>query len=125
MTRYAAIGIGVWAAATIALRLAGAFVFAHPLPLFAVSFFAMVALALVVLPRADAGTRARAAIALATPGMLLDAVSASAFNSGFPNIRADAAGLFGGWLLFCNAVVLVAAVAVRRDASRDRAAAAR
>lgn len=123
--RYALLGVAIWAAATIALRLAGAAVFAHPAALFAVSLLAMTALAIAVLPRADAGTRARAAIALATPGMLLDAISASAFARVFPNIGADAAGLFGGWLLFCNAIVLVTAVAVRPGASRDRAAAAR
>lgn len=125
MTRYAVLGIAIWAAATIALRVAGRVIFEHPLALFAVSFVAMLTLAAIVLPNADAGVRARAAIALATPGMLLDAVSAVAFARVFPNIAPDAAGLFGGWLLFCNALMLAAAVAFRRGATTDRAAAAR
>ena len=113
MTRYALLGVAIWAAATIALRIAGQAVFEHPVALFAVSLVAMVTLAVLALPNGDAGVRA--AIALATPGMLLDTISAIAFARVFPNIRADAAGLFGGWLLFCNAVVLLAALALRGE----------
>jgi hypothetical protein len=120
MTRYAILGVAIWAAATIALRIIGSVVFEHPIALFLVSLIAMITLAVLVLPNGDAGVRA--AIALATPGMLLDTISAVAFARVFPNIPADAAGLFGGWLLFCNAVVLVAALALRPAATRDRAA---
>jgi len=113
--RYALLGVAIWAAATIALRVIGQAVFDHPGWLFAVSLVSMVVLAAVVFRNlAEAGERARAAIALATPGMLLDSMSALAFPVVFPNIRADAAGLFGGWLLFCNAVVLLAAVSMGR-----------
>jgi hypothetical protein len=41
--------------------------------------------------------------------MFLDTVSAVCFSTVFPNIRPDAAGLFGGWLLFCNEVALASA----------------
>jgi hypothetical protein len=44
------------------------------------------------------------AIALAAPGMLFDTFSCIWFAEAFPNIPATAAGLFGGWLLFCNVV---------------------
>ena len=36
--------------------------------------------------------------------MLLDTVSTIWFTRVFPNIRPDAAAVFGGWLLLCNAV---------------------
>jgi hypothetical protein len=81
MKRYAITGFVIWAGATIALRLFGQFVFRSPIALLAVS-----------LP------------------VLLDTFSSIWFTQMFPNIRADAAGLFGGWLLFCNIVVLLTAV---------------
>jgi hypothetical protein len=40
---------------------------------------------------------------------LLDAVATIWFPVAYPNIRPDAAGLFGGWLLFCNALALIGA----------------
>jgi hypothetical protein len=117
MKKMIVVGLIVWAAATVALRAAGQYVFratgtGTALWLLVVSLPLMVWVALAVLPRhRGAGERARAAIALAAPGMLLDAVGAIWFSNIFPNIRPDAAGLFGGWLLFCNVVVLLTAVA--------------
>lgn len=108
MKRYVTTGFVIWAGATIALRFAGQYVFRSPVVLFAVSLPAMIAVAISVLR--DAKQRALAAIALVAPGMLLDTISAIWFPRIFPNIRADAAGLFGGWLLFCNIVVLLTAV---------------
>ena len=61
--------------------------------------------------------RALAAIALVAPGMLLDTISAIWFPLIFPNIRAGCSGLFGGWLLFCNVVVLLTAVLYRPAAA--------
>jgi hypothetical protein len=115
MKRYAITGFAIWAGATIALRLVGQYVFQSPVVLFAVSLPAMITVALMVLR--DAEQRALAAIALVAPGMLLDTISAIWFPRIFPNIRPDAAGLFGGWLLFCNIVVLLTAVtsAQRRE----------
>lgn len=110
-------GFLIWAFATVALRLAGQYVFragGTGIPLMIVSLPAMIGVALVLLHRYRvAEERALAAIVLVAPGMLLDTVSAMAFSTIFPNIRADAAGLFGGWLLFCNVVVLLTAITVR------------
>src|SRR5262249_44256525 len=116
MRRVALTGFLIWAAATLALRLAGAQVFgatdrARAVPLLLVSLPLMIAVAVAVLGNfREPGRRATAAIALVAPGMLLDTVGAIAFPKLFPNIRADAAGLFGGWLLFCNVVVLLTAI---------------
>jgi hypothetical protein len=54
------------------------------------------------------------AIVLVAPGMLLDTISAIWFSRVFPNIAPDAAGLFGGWLLFCNVIALLSAASARR-----------
>ena len=113
MKRFAIVGFIIWAVATIALRLGGQFIFrdtgsATPILLLIISLPLMIAVAIAVLR--DAEQRALAAIALVAPGMLLDTFSSIWFSRVFPNIRADAAGLFGGWLLFCNVVVLLAAV---------------
>ena len=108
MKRYIITGFVIWAGATIALRLFGQYMFGSPIVLFAVSLPAMIAVALAVLRHAE--QRALAAIALVAPGMLLDTISTIWFARIFPNIRPDAAGLFGGWLLFCNIVVLLTAV---------------
>ena len=108
MKRYVMTGFVIWACATIALRLFGQYVFGSPIVLLAVSLPAMIAVALAVLGHDE--QRALAAIALVAPGMLLDTISTIWFARIFPNIRPDAAGLFGGWLLFCNIVVLLTAV---------------
>jgi hypothetical protein len=119
MRRVAIIGFVIWAAATIALRLAGQFVFRSPLLLFLVSLPAMIFIARAVLVRFRmTRERAVAAIVLVAPGMLLDTISAAWFSTIFPNIRPDAAGLFGGWLLFCNVVVLLTAISTGRAEER-------
>lgn len=115
MKRFVITGFVIWAAATIALRLFGQYVFrsvdtAAAIRLLMISLPLMVAVALAVVR--DAEQRALAAIAVVAPGMLLDTISSIWFARVFPNIRADAAGLFGGWLLFCNLVVLLTAVTV-------------
>jgi hypothetical protein len=113
MKRMAVIGFIIWLVATIALRLGGQYVFrvGSPLPLLVFTLPVMIAVAIVVLRRYQlTEQRALAAIALVAPGMLLDTISAIWFPLIFPNIRPDAAGAFGGWLLFCNVVVLLTAV---------------
>jgi len=116
MKRMAVMGFIIWAVATIALRLAGQYAFGHvPVLLLLVFTLPVMALVAVVLLRRYHTTeqRALAAIALVAPGMLLDTVSAIWFSAIFPNIHAGCAGVFGGWLLFCNVVVLLTAVLYR------------
>ena len=116
MKRMAVTGFIIWAVATIALRLGGQYVFGRvpALLLLLITLPVMAFLALVLLRRyATTEQRALAAIALVAPGMLLDTISAIWFPLIFPNIRAGCSGLFGGWLLFCNVVVLLTAVIFR------------
>jgi hypothetical protein len=115
MRRIVFVGFVIWLGATLALRLAGQFVFRDASSL-ATALLMLASLpAMIFVSRAVlAGVRDRAlgAIALVAPGMLLDTISTIWFARVFPNIRADAAGLFGGWLLFCNIIVLLTAVAM-------------
>jgi hypothetical protein len=114
----------IWAVASAALRLAGQFVFGGRsiILLLLISLPAMIAVATALLQRYRlAEQRALAAIVLVAPGMLLDTVSAIWFPLIFPNIRPDAAGAFGGWLLFCNVVVLLTAVLYRPSPDRSAA----
>ena len=126
MRRLALTGFAIWAGATIALRLAGQVMFRrldalNVIVLLAVSLVVMIWVARQLLPASGTvGDRAASAIALVSPGMLLDAASAIWFQSVFPNIRGDAAGVFGGWLLFCNLVVLMVAVLPEQRRSPDR-----
>ena len=115
MNRIVIIGFAIWAGATIALRLAGQYILRSPIILLAVSIPVMIGVALAVLRRSR--TPAMDAIYLAAPGMLLDAISAVWFPAIFPNVPADKAGLFGGWLLLCNVVVLLTAVGLGRGAA--------
>lgn len=120
MKRMAVTGFIIWAVATIALRLGGQYVFgrlpALLLLLITIPVMASVARAL-LWHFPTRGERALAAIALVAPGMLLDTISAIWFPLIFPNIRPDAAGAFGGWLLFCNVVVLLTAISSRPSAA--------
>jgi hypothetical protein len=101
------------------LRIAGQFVFRNPggigtVTLLVVSVPLMIAVARAVLGGLPPEERAVGAIALVAPGMLLDTFSTIGFARVFPNIRVDAAAVFGGWLLLCNVVVLLTAALWRR-----------
>jgi hypothetical protein len=121
MKRLALAGFGIWLAATIVLRVTGQWLVRPGGPLYVAVLLAISALLMYRLPRALFGLMripredyALGAIALVAPGMLLDTVSAIWFARVFPNIVSEAAGLFGGWLLFCNIVALLSAASAGR-----------
>jgi hypothetical protein len=124
MKRIAITGFIIWAAATIALRLGGQYVLGR-VPAFLLLLITLPVMAFVArailghLPTRE--QRALGAIALVSPGMLLDTISAIWFPLVFPNIRIGCSGLFGGWLLFCNVVVLLTAVLLRPSPDRSAA----
>jgi hypothetical protein len=116
MKRLFMVGFVIWLVATIALRIAGQWILNPDRVWSIIALLAISGLLLFRLPRLlfsrfsiPQEQRALGGIALVAPGMFLDAVSAIYFSIVFPNIRPDAAGLFGGWLLFCNVVALVSA----------------
>lgn len=51
--------------------------------------------------------RIEAAVCLAIPGMLLDVVTTYFFTQAFPNVLPTADGVFGAWLLWGYAIVLL------------------
>ena len=107
-------GLGIWIAGTVTLRVAGNN-FLHPgdgfgiLLLFAISFPLTAWLVRrlctrFVMRREDwpAG-----AVSVLLPTLLLDPFSSAFFPVVFPNIAPEAAGLFGGWMLWCCAGALL------------------
>jgi Family of unknown function (DUF5367) len=109
-------GLAIWLGGTIALRLFGQRLlhsghWMETLLLFAISFPLM---AFVVRRLCKRFRLAReqwpaGAISIALPTLLFDPFSSAFFPAVFPNIPPDAAGLFGGWMLFCCAGALVGA----------------
>jgi hypothetical protein len=113
-------GLGIWTAATIALRLAGQRLL-HPgdwratLILFTVSFPLMAWLVRRLCGRFQLRREQwlAGAVSVALPTLLLDPFSSAFFPLVFPNMAPEVAGVFGGWMLWCCAGAL-AGVAIRR-----------
>jgi Family of unknown function (DUF5367) len=107
-------GLGIWIAATVALRAAGQHLL-HPgnwkgtLILFAVSFPLMAWVVRRLCRRLPSEQWPAGAISIALPTLLLDPFSSAFFPVVFPNMVPDVAGLFGGWMLWCCAGALVGA----------------
>jgi uncharacterized membrane protein len=123
IARVATTGFVIWLLATVALRLGGHWVLDPASGAAIAALMAISAPVMFYLPRRifarlslDRDRYALAAIALVAPGMALDTISAIWFAALFPNIRPDAAGLFGGWLLFCNLLALIGAATAPRPA---------
>jgi hypothetical protein len=121
MTRLAIASCGIWLGATFALRLWGQYVLDPSAAWVIPALLIGSAPVMFYLPRGlfrlsgiDRGSVGRGVVALVAPGMLLDAAVSIWFPVVYPNIRPDAAGLFGGWLLFCNALALIGAATLRQ-----------
>jgi hypothetical protein len=111
------VGIAVWLAAILAVRLVGhvllppddpgrtALVFIATVPL-----MAMVAFAVYSLLDVPPERRLTAATLLVLPGMVLDAVVVTVFESVFPNMSPTVGSTFGGLLLLAYASVLLTGV---------------
>jgi hypothetical protein len=101
------IGLMLWAAGTVILRVAGHRVFPAGLTgtliLYAISFVLFAAGVPFLFTRLGV-PRERwpyAAAWLILPTLLLDPLTCALFTSVFPNMPATAAGAFGGWMLIC------------------------
>ncbi len=108
------IGLCVWTAATLALRLAGANVlqpgnWIRTLLLFALSFAATAWFVRRLCRRLHLRREVwpAGAVSVLLPTLLLDPFSSAFFPQVFPNLAPEAAGLFGGWMLICCAGALV------------------
>jgi hypothetical protein len=121
MRRCLTIGFIIWLVATIALRFTGQYIL-HPenpvafVALLVVSFPLMVLIARRIcagasLPREQWPA---AGIFLVAPTLVLDTFSSALFPLLYPNIPLQAAGLFGGWMLWCCASALLGVNFARR-----------
>jgi hypothetical protein len=102
------LGLLIWIAATVLIRLTGHY-FLHPghniqtVLLYAVSLSAMLLLVrgIAYWLKIERSAWIRAAGWLALPTLVLDPFSCIFFNRLFPNMDPAAAGIFGGWMLIC------------------------
>jgi Family of unknown function (DUF5367) len=79
------------------------------LALYAASFGAVFVVVRRGLTRSLEPSAARgAAIALLLPTLILDAFASAFFSTVYPNLPADVAGVFAGWMMMCCAGGLVA-----------------
>jgi hypothetical protein len=122
--RLVIVGAAIWLGATVLLRLAGQTFLPVRTPVLIVLLFAVSFGICAVLVRnvcRSAHIRAEdwpaGAIAVLLPTLLLDPFSSAFFPVVFPNLPAEAAGVFGGWMLCCCAGGLVGA-SVRRGEPR-------
>jgi hypothetical protein len=111
-TRLFLAGLGIWAAATAALRAGGQHVL-HPgdppgtIVLFAVSFPVTAWAVRRLCRRLPRDQWLAGAVSLLLPTLLLDPFSSAFFPSVFPNIAPESAGVFGGWMLWCCAAAVL------------------
>ena len=107
-------GFIIWAVASIALRLGGQYLL-HPESLAATALLLVVSFPLMALIArricVDAAVPREqwpsAGIYIALPSLMLDTFGSAFFAVIYPNISERAAGLFGGWILWCCAGALL------------------
>ena len=123
MWRISLLGLLIWVAGTITIRIWGQYFLqpqltARTLTLYAASFVAMALLIPLMLRLlgVEESSWPRGACLLILPTLILDPFSCLFFASAFPNVDPAAAGAFGGWMLICcgGAVVAVLVRSLRR-----------
>jgi hypothetical protein len=121
MRRCLTIGFIIWLLATIVLRFTGHYIL-HPespvafAALLIVSFPLMALIARRICAAASLPQEQwpAAGILLVAPTLVLDTFSSALFPMIYPNIPSQAAGLFGGWMLWCCAGALLGVSFARR-----------
>lgn len=110
--RILTIGVLLWLAGTIAIRLLGHRLLHANQPLktvvlYLLSFVLMAWLIRRILSRVERDVWPAAATLLMLPTLILDPFSCAFFHTVFPNVDPAAAGVFGGWMLiFCGGAVV-------------------
>jgi hypothetical protein len=121
MRRCASVGLLIWLAGTLILRFAGQY-FLFPENVLAIALLLLVSFPLMAFVARRVCSDASippdqwpvAAIFLVTPSLVLDTFSSAFFPLVYPNMPAQAAGLFGGWILWCCAGALLGVNFARR-----------
>jgi hypothetical protein len=123
--RSAGIGFLLWLASAVLIRLYGHHVlFPSDQQILILAIVSPVALApltaLILRLLGEHPTdRAEAAIGLAFPGMLLDALAAQNFDLAFPNLDPLMAGSFGALSLLAGAAIILTGLFMTRLAPKD------
>jgi Family of unknown function (DUF5367) len=123
--RASGLGILLWLIATAAFRFGGQYFFTPDevgrVILFAatVPVIGVLTLALLRFLREAPGDEGEAAIALAFPGMALDAVAAYNFERVFPNLDPTLDSTFGALMLTAYATVIFTGLMTTRLAPKD------
>ncbi len=120
----AGIGSSIWLAATIVFRLAGHLFFLIDNPTLIMSLWIAAFISLWIVIEIIFRWRKlqglqffEAAVLLALPGMIADAISVHFFTIVFPNMAIAADGPFAAWLLWAYSTVLLVGLWRGRDAS--------
>lgn len=114
IVRAAILGLVAWLAATLSFRFYGQLFFAPEadghLPLFIAGPIVAIGLTWVAmkLMRVQPGDQGEAAVAIALPGMVLDAYAVSEFATVYPNLDPTLDGTFGALMLVVHAAILFA-----------------
>ncbi len=126
MRRFLVLGFVIWLGATIVLRFAGQFLLRPEQPVAIVLLFAASLPAMAWVARRICNDRSvapadrpLAGVMLVLPALLLDTFASAFFPYTYPNLPAAAAGLFGGWMLWCCAGALLG-VLPSREAGEAR-----
>jgi uncharacterized protein DUF5367 len=114
-------GLGIWIGGTVLLRVRGQNLlypddWKRTLILFAASFPLMAWLVRRLCRRFHLGEEQwlAGAVSILFPTLILDPFSSAFFPAIFPNMPPQAAGVFGGWMLWCCAAGLIGA-SIRRQ----------
>ncbi|MFP3727208.1 DUF5367 domain-containing protein [Priestia filamentosa] len=122
-------GFLVWLGATALLRFLRHFFFSLENPVLLVTAYILVIPLLLILTlpiyrykHLDPYNRLKAAILIAIPGMLFDAVSLIYFSSIFINLDSKMDGIFGSWLLLAYSVILLSGFTVgKKQPNKEKA----
>ena len=111
---FTAWGVVVAVVSTVGLRLFGQHVFitgdsTQSMLLFAITvpLIASVTLPVYRMARIGPTVASRAAICIALPGILFDSFAVRSFHSVYPNMPPGAAALYGSWVLWAYALMLL------------------
>ncbi len=123
--RATAVGFVLWLIATLAFRFLGPSFFTPALATHALAFIATpvataaIAFFLLRMLRAAPGDEAEAAIGVAFPGMILDAIVVNNFPIAFPGIDETLDGVFGAHMLLAYAAIIFTGLYFTRLAPQD------
>ncbi|MGE7688536.1 DUF5367 family protein [Lysinibacillus sp. NPDC097214] len=107
-------GFAIWLVASAVFRLMGHYFFILEKPLFMMTAFILVipliwiaTIPIYSLKKIKGSERLLAAICIALPGMLIDAIVLLVFDNVFPNLSADVDRYFAAWLLLAYSLLLI------------------